>query len=217
MTIIDSAKKRYATKKFDSSKKIPKKTVEEIKELLRLAPSSVNSQPWHFIIAETEEGKARVAKSTQDFYSFNLQKIMDASHVIVFCAKTQLDESFLERLTEKEQEDGRFSSEQSRLEQHSKRKMFVDFHKDQWKDLPCWTAKQVYLNLGAFLLGVAELGLDAVPIEGFDFDILDEEFGLKEKHLASVALVAVGYGAHDDFNLSLPKSRLDESEILTLI
>lgn len=29
-------------------------------------------------------------------------------------------------------------------------------------------AKQVYLNVGNFLLGVAAMGLDAVPIEGFD-------------------------------------------------
>ncbi len=43
--------------------------------------------------------------------------------------------------------------------------------------------KQVYLNVGNFLLGVAAMGLDAVPIEGVDFAILDEEFDLKAQGL----------------------------------
>ena len=50
-----------------------------------------NIQPWHFIIADTKEGKARVAKGAQGFYQFNEKKIMDASHVIVFCARTDAD------------------------------------------------------------------------------------------------------------------------------
>lgn len=54
-------------------------------------------------------------------------------------------------------------------------------HRVDLKDDDQWMAKQVYLNVGNFLLGVAALGLDAVPIEGFDAAILDEEFGLKRK------------------------------------
>ncbi len=51
------------------------------------------------------------------------------------------------------------------------------------KDDDQWMAKQVYLNVGNFLLGVAAMGLDAVPIEGVDFAILDEEFDLKAQGL----------------------------------
>ena len=75
--------------------------------------------------------------------------------------------------------------------------------------------KQVYLNVGNFLLGVAALGLDAVPIEGFDAAVLDEEFGLKAQGFTSVVVVPVGYHSVEDFNASLPKSRLPLSTIVT--
>ena len=62
---------------------------------------------------------------------------------------------------------------------HKGRTFFADMHRKELKDDDQWMAKQVYLNVGNFLLGVAAMGLDAVPIEGVDFAILDEEFDLK--------------------------------------
>ena len=79
--------------------------------------------------------------------------------------------------------------------------------------------KQVYLNIGNFLLGVASLGIDATPMEGIDVKALDEEFGLREKGYTSLVAVSLGYRAESDFNSTekTPKSRLPESEIFTVI
>ena len=217
MTIIDSAKRRYSTKVFDKKKKISANEEKAIKALLRLSPSSVNSQPWHFIIASSEAGKKKIAKATEGVYEFNLHKVLDASHVVAFCAKTDFDEKYLTNLTNQEEKDGRIPSPEAKKEQHEKRNMFVNLHRNNWKDLQEWAAKQVYINLGFFLQGVGSLGLDTVPIEGFDSKILDEEFNLKEKGLKSLVLVAVGYHAEDDFNAKLPKSRWEEKEIITEI
>ncbi len=87
MDIISVALKRHSTKAFDASKKLTPEQAEQIKTLLQYSPSSTNSQPWHFIVASTEEGKARVAKSAAGNYVFNERKMLDASHVVVFCAK----------------------------------------------------------------------------------------------------------------------------------
>ncbi len=217
MSIIDTAKKRYSTKRFNQDKKITTEDFNKVKELLRLSASSVNSQPWHFIIAESDEGKARFAKATQGGFDFNLNKVLKSSHVVAFCAKTDIDDTYLAKLTEQEKADSRFSSADEEKVQHDKRSYFVNLHKETIKDLPQWTAKQTYLSLGSFLLGVADLGLDAVPIEGFDAKIFDEEFKLAEKNLASLALVAVGYRSDDDINAKLPKSRLKEQEIISVI
>lgn len=85
MTIVQAAQSRYSTKAFDASRKLPEEKVAAVKELIRMSASSVNSQPWHFIVASSEEGKARIAKATQGGFAFNERKILDASHVVVFC------------------------------------------------------------------------------------------------------------------------------------
>jgi nitroreductase/dihydropteridine reductase len=63
--IAHYARSRYAAKAYDPARKIPAPLVEQLRMLLRLSPSSVNSQPWHFVVAASDEGKARIAKSTQ--------------------------------------------------------------------------------------------------------------------------------------------------------
>lgn len=215
MDIIKAAASRYSTKAFDADKKISEENIEKVKDLLRLSPSSTNSQPWHFILASTPEAKARIAKATSGFYVFNERKVLDASHVVVFCAKTAIDETHLSKLLDQENADGRFASQQAMEGQHKGRSYFVNMHRFDYKDAQHWMEKQVYLNVGNFLLGVSTLNIDAVPIEGFDARILDEEFGLREKGFTSLVIVPIGYRSAEDFNASLPKSRLEFSEILT--
>lgn len=65
MDIVQAAKSRYSTKVFDPTRKLPQEKIDAVKELIRFSPSSVNSQPWHFILASTEEGKQRIAKAAQ--------------------------------------------------------------------------------------------------------------------------------------------------------
>ncbi|QTG88498.1 oxygen-insensitive NAD(P)H nitroreductase [Vibrio furnissii] len=215
MNITAHAKSRYSTKSFDATKRISDEHIEAIKELIRFSPSSTNSQPWHFILASTEEGKQRIAKSAHDRYIFNEAKILNASHVLVFCAKTNIDEEYLLNLLEVEDQDGRFANADAKQGMHNGRSFFVNMHRFDLKDAQHWMEKQVYLNVGTFLLGVSTLGIDAVPIEGVDFKVLDEEFGLREKGLTSVVVVPLGYRAEDDFNAKLPKSRWPEIEIIT--
>lgn len=92
MNLKDVMQFRYSTKEFDPEKKISAGDMDQLKHILRYSPSSVNSQPWHFIIASGEESKQRVAKGAQGTYQFNEQKILDASHVVVLCARASIDE-----------------------------------------------------------------------------------------------------------------------------
>jgi nitroreductase len=92
-----SCLKRYSTKAFDASKTLTAEQAENLKTLLQFSPSSTNSQPWHFIVASSDEGKARVAKAASGTYVFNERKILDASHVVVFCAKTAMDDAWRAR------------------------------------------------------------------------------------------------------------------------
>lgn len=214
MDLMNVLNKRYSTKEFDATKKISQEAMELIETLLQLSPSSTNIQPWKFVIASTDQGKKRVAKATQGFYKFNEQKILDASAVVVFASRHELTEEFLLRILDKEDQDGRFAEENWKNETHGGRSIFVNMHKFDYKDAHHWAEKQLYLNLGNFLLGVAQMGLDALPMEGLDMKVLDEEFGLREQGFTSAIAVAIGYRKDTDFNATLPKSRLSKDDII---
>ena len=215
MNLIEILNNRYSVKEFDATKKISNDDFEQIKNLLRLSPSSVNIQPWHFLIADTAEGKERIAKGTQGFYQFNTAKVLDASHVIVLAAKTSVDENYMKNLLEQEDKDGRFAAQEFKDQMHGGRMLFTNIHQYDLKDLQHWMEKQVYLNMGSLLLGAAALGIDACPMEGIDVKALDEEFGLRKKGYTTLAVVSLGYRKNTDFNAKLPKSRLLEETIIT--
>lgn len=217
MDIVSVALARYSTKAFDASKKLTAEQAANLKTLLRYSPSSTNSQPWHFIVASTDEGKARVAKSTAGGYVFNERKMLDASHVVVFCAKTAIDDAWLEKVVDQEEADGRFANPEAKAANHKGRTFFADLHRKEYHDDDQWAARQTYLNVGNFLLAMGAMGLDAVPIEGFDAAVLDAEFGLKDKGFTSLVVVPVGYHSEEDFNKKLPKSRLPEETVITEI
>lgn len=214
MDILNALKTRYSTKEFDNTKKLTEEQIIQLEDLLQLSPSSTNIQPWHFVIATTDEAKKRITKSTQGFFSFNEAKVLDASAVIVFASQVDLKEEHLRKVLEKEDADGRFPQKEFKEQNYGAKIIFANIHKFDDKDFQHWADKQVYLNLGNFLLGVAALGLDAVAMEGIDRKVLDEELGLREKGFTSSVVVAVGYHKDGDFNKDLPKSRLSKEEII---
>jgi len=217
MDILSAAKKRHTAKAYDSARRIPEDVMQKVYDLLRNSASSVNSQPWHFIVANTPEGRARIAKATQGGYVYNAAKVNDASHVIVLCARVDMDEAHMDALLEQEERDGRFRDAQARAGQDATRRGYVNQHRYGTKDVAQWLEKQVYLALGTALLGAATLEIDATPMEGFDQKILDAEFGLNEKGLTSLVLVSFGYSSPADFNAGLPKSRLTQEAMFTFI
>ena len=217
MNILSAAKKRHTAKAYDTERRIPEDVMQQVYGLLRNSASSVNSQPWHFIVANTPEGRARIAKATQGGYGYNAAKVNDASHVIVLCARVDMDEAHLEAVLDQEERDGRFRDAQARAGQDATRRGYVNQHRYGTKDVAQWLEKQVYLALGTALVGAATLEIDATPMEGFDQKILDAEFGLNEKGLTSLVLVSFGYSSSADFKAGLPKSRLSQEATFTFI
>lgn len=215
MAIARIALSRHTCKAYDPARKIPAEQVEQLKTLLRFSPSSINSQPWHFIIASSEAGKARIAKAAQQGpYAANGPKILNASHVVVFCARTTMDDAHLASLLAQEEADGRYPTPESKAAQSKGRSFYTSLHRYDFKDTQHWMEKQCYIALGTLLLGAATLEIDATPIEGFDQRILNEELGLREQGLTSVVIAALGYRGADDFNAKLPKSRIPVEKVI---
>lgn len=215
MNLENKYKERYATKLFNKRKKISEEDLKKVYELLQASPSSVNIQPWHFYILD-DHNKEKLNAAFEGF-EFNKSKLETASHIIVFASKMEIDDDYLEKIVNQEDQNGRFAKEEFKESSKNGRKFFVDLHKYDYKDEKQWLEKQVSLNIGHFALGLKMLGIDSVIMEGFDKAKLDQSLNIRKDGYTSVMVVGMGYGAEDDFNAKLPKSRLLEKDLFTTI
>ncbi len=87
-TILDALNWRYATKKFDTHKKLEAKQVENLLEAARLAPSSFGLAPWKFVVVKDTELRGRIREA-----AWNQPQVTESSHLIVFCAKDDITEA----------------------------------------------------------------------------------------------------------------------------
>lgn len=214
MNITDIIRTRYTSKAYDASRGLTDEQREQLLELLRLSPSSVNSQPWHFFVIESADAKSRILPA---FGEANAAKVQNAAMVVVFTTRTEMDENHLQTLLAQEQQDGRFQSEDAKAGQDAGRRYFVNLNSHSVEQQRNWMARQAYLSLGFLLFGSAAMGLDATPIEGFTPKTMDEILGLQAKGLQSVVVAAIGYHSEQDFNARLPKSRLARDKVITLL
>ena len=211
------ARSRHTAKSY-RREDLSRQEVEDLLELLRFSSSSVNSQPWHFVVASDASGRDRIARAGTDANNaFNSDAIRNAGLVVVFAARLNADQSYLDRLLETEDRHGRFADPANKTEWRSIRAAFVDLNRSQGDPgAHQWMARQVYWNGGQFLHSAAAMGLDATPMEGIDGEALDREFGLAEKGYRSLFAIAVGRNADEsDWNRQLPKSRLSMEETVT--
>jgi len=74
---------RHTTKKYDPTKRISHEELDIILESLRLSPSSINSQPWKFIVLNSDEAKQRMSNTFANKYQFNQPHVLESSQVIL--------------------------------------------------------------------------------------------------------------------------------------
>jgi nitroreductase / dihydropteridine reductase len=215
MDLLNISQSRYTTKAYDDSKKIPQDKFEKILEALRLAPSSINIQPWHFFVIESEEAKQRIARSLVGKYAYNAPKVLDSSHTILFCTHSDITEFHLDNLLKQDEASGRFKDEQAKQAQKDARTGYVNFYRNEKGDIQRWAENQTFIALGQTLFAAGLEGIDATPIGGFNEQIISDELKLAEKGLIPSVLLALGYRSENDFNAKLPKSRLSKDKIFT--
>lgn len=217
MDLLKVLQQRYTTKAYDASKVIPQPEFDQLLEVLKLTPSSINIQPWHFFVAATDSAKQRIATALVGDYAYNAPKVLNASHTIVFCSKTDINQEHLSNIINKEAQDGRFKDQQVQQNQMNSRAFYVDYYRQVQGDVSRWTENQTFIALGQLLLAAAVQGIDATPIGGFNAEILTQELKLTEQGLKPSVIVALGYRSEQDFNAPLPKSRLQREKIMSIL
>lgn len=189
MNILELIQKRYTAKTYNADKEIPQDKIEELKEILRLTPSSINIQPWKFTFVQNSEIKSELASVSMH----NKEKINQARLLIVFSVADDL-EAFQKVV------DSELPKARGDWYRQIKNSM-------PEADLKFWLSKQVYIALGVGLTASAALGLDSTAMEGIESDKYMEILNMKE--YKPLFAMAVGYGAEEDFNRIevTPKSR----------
>lgn len=208
-TILENRTWRYATKKFDSSKKISNEALNLLLEATRLSASSYGLQPYHVFVITNPEIREQLKP-----VSWGQSQVTDASHLIVFAHQTdfggELVDDYLTNVSETRNIPGETL------------KGYGDFAKSKLVDLPQrtkgdWAAKQVYLALGNLMQAAAELKIDTCPMEGFEAEAYNTILNLTDKNLSASVVVPVGYRSDEDQTQHLAKVRKSNQELFTHI
>ncbi len=196
MTIHELLLKRFATKKFDPTKKVSNDDLAYILEAARLSCSSANTQPWFVTVVTNAELRGKLREA-----GYGQAQITDASHLLVLSCV--IDPSIrinrtVALITEKAGAESAASY----------RKMVEGWVPKTPEAILGWLKPQVYLALQAMILAAAEKGIDSCPMEGFSSEKFGEILGFKDK--VACALLPIGYAAEGGH----PKVRVPMEDIV---
>ena len=206
---------RHTAKKYDSSKTISKENLDIIFESLRLSPSSINSQPWRFIVLDSQEAKQRMNNTFINKCQFNQPHIFESSQIILFAYNPNYTRDNYEKVVNKSIQDGRLKQENK--ESAFGGFIFAELNTDKNGYNGNWTKAQLYIALGNLLHTLARLRIDATPIEGIDIELVNQEFANELQGYQCDVALAIGYSHKEDYNKGLPKSRLSSESIISII
>ena len=206
MDLLQKLNWRYATKEFDSSKKISAETLDRLLEALRLAPSSFGLQPWKFVVVENAELRQKLRAA-----AWNQGQITDASQVIVLCRKEGFGAADIEAFIKATAE-----ARGQNVEDLAGYKQMMEgaLLSRSAEQLAVWSSEQIYLALGVLLTACAAQDVDACPMEGFDPAQFDQILDLPAQGLRSVVVCAVGYRSENDKYASAAKVRFPKEEVI---
>ncbi|PIB26379.1 NAD(P)H-dependent oxidoreductase [Maribacter sp. 4U21] len=206
---LENRKWRYATKKFDSSKKISDENLEILLEATQLSASSYGLQPYHvFVITD-----AAIREQLKPV-SWGQSQITDASHLLVFANQSDFGGELVDDYLKNVSETRNIPSEEL--------KAYGEFAKSKLLDLPSssketWTAKQAYIALGNVMQAAAELKIDTCPMEGFDAEAYNKILDLNGKNLNTAVVLPIGYRSAEDETQHYEKVRKSKQTLFTHI
>ena len=214
--IIEDLNWRHSTKKYDTTRKVSPDDLKVLFEAMRLSASSINSQPWKFVVIESDAAKERMSKTFADKFQFNEPHVFDSSQIILFAHNPRYTRENYEEVVDKGIEDGRTKPEDR--ESAFGGFIFAELNTDESGNTAPWTKAQLYIAFGNVLHTLARLKIDSTPLEGIDIELVNEEFKQElDGYQCDVAL-AIGYQhPEDDYNAKLPKSRRRMESILVNI
>lgn len=204
MDIIKQLQWRYATKKFDVTKKLSDEKLETLKQAFNLTATSFGLQTIKLVIIENTELREKLVQ-----HSFNQKQVLEASHLLVICIQEDVHEmdviAYYNHI-----KDIRNTSET--ILKPYRENLISMMDKMSILERQQWSKHQAYIALGNLMTVCAVEGIDSCPMEGFLPLKYDEVLDLEAKGLKSVLLLPVGYRADDDMFANFEKVRMPINE-----
>ncbi len=206
-TLLSALNWRYATKRFDRTRKIADADLEVLENALQLAPSSYGLQPFRFVVIRNPDLRKKLTP-----VSWNQPQIEECSHLVVVTARKSIDADYVDHFLKCISTTRGVSAES--LDGFRKMMIGALVEGPQSKVSGFWSQRQAYLSIGFLLEAAALLGIDACPMEGFDPAAYDRILDLEKSEYGAVAIVALGYRSAEDAYQKLKKVRLPKNEII---
>lgn len=208
-TISDALNWRYATKRFDPTKKLSDEQWNVLKESLHLAASSFGLQPWKFIVVTDAAKKAALRADAWD-----QSQASDCSHLVVVCSKKNMTEPDVDHLM---QATAQMRGAEATSLDGYKGMILGSLSARTPEFVAAWNARQCYVALGFLLEAAALLKVDACPMEGFMPEKFDAALGLSDSDYTATVLCALGFRSDEDKYGDLAKVRYPENEVFEFI
>jgi len=184
MDVLRAIQERRSINFFEPAKELPDEKIKELLELAKLAPSSMNLQPWRVVVVKDNEKKKALRKC-----AFDQPKVEEASAVLIMVADPGSLEETIEIVLKSWVDLGYMKPEMVETyrgmagglygtEDSLRRKMFA--------------VKNTSILAMNIMLAARGLGLETHPMDGFDEDCIKKEFNIPADKIIPM-LITVGY------------------------
>lgn len=203
--LLNSLNWRYATKKYDASRKVSAADINTLKEATKLSVSAYGLQPYKILIIENPELRAKLQQA-----AYGQSAITEASQLFIFAIEKNVGEKEIAKYMNNVSETRGIPVEN--LDGFSNMiNGFVSGLDENGRDN--WAKKQAYLALSTLINTASLLKIDATPMEGFSPAQFDEILGLDKLGLTTAVIATVGYRHEEDASQHYKKVRKSDEEL----
>ncbi|WP_157209090.1 NAD(P)H-dependent oxidoreductase [Mariniflexile maritimum] len=199
MQIIEHLKWRYATKKFDPTKKLAPEKIDILKQAFNLTATSFGLQTIKLVVIENQSLRAPLV-----LHAYNQKQVLEASHLLIICVQEDILDTDV--ITYYDHIKQKRSTSETILKPYRDDLIKTMRTKSVAQRLE-WSKNQAYIALGNLMTVCAIERIDSCPMEGFIPDAIDSTLELNKIGLKSVLLLPVGYRSETDIFADFAKVR----------
>ncbi|MHC5217775.1 nitroreductase family protein [Enterococcus sp. LJL128] len=187
----DLLKNRRSIRAYDPAVKIPKEEMMEMLAEAATAPSSVNMQPWRFVVVESQEGKDKL----KPLIRFNTNQNDTSSAMILIFGDLECY-SYGKEIYDTAVDLGKMPAEVRDQQLAAILPYYESFSKEKMNDVVKIDSSLLAMQL---MLVARAHGYDTNPIGGFEADQLAAAFDLDSERYVPVMILSIGKAAEEGY------------------